>query len=1159
MRSIACLVVLILLAAAPSFSQATTAQLNGKITDPSGAAVPGASVTVTNVETALTRQTESNDQGNYAAPMLPPGNYRINVVKTGFKPVARTGIQLAVDQNARIDVALEIGSVAETVEVVAATPLIAQDSSALGQVIDNTKIANIPLNGRSPFRLVQLTTNVLTAPSANGTSGDTPVNTLDDAMISINGGRARTNEVLIDGIPSTTGFSNQITTVPNVDSTQEFKVQSSGLSAEWGRFGGGVINVSTRAGTNQLHGSLYEFLRNDVLDANEFFNKRAGKEKPLFRMNQFGYAVGAPIILPKVYNGKDRTFFFTDYQGTRWRRGDVFIGTLPTAAQRAGDFSQTLTQRGQQMVVYDPVTTRPDPARAGRYLRDPFPGNRVPQNRMDPVALKMVSYYPLPNTAGDPVTGTNNFVSNASRETDQAAFGARVDHTLTQMWRMFGRFAVNRTTLGQPDNYGNPATTGVGANGKVLLNNYTAGMDQTVALSPATVLNVRYGFARFFWSRKTRSYGFDQRELGFPESLVRQFSEPLFPVANVEGFLGLNGGGTVQLTGQDTHSLLGSVTHLAGKHSIKAGADVRLRRQNRKNLANGGGLYAFTRAMTRGPDPNVVTDNAGVGLASLLLGTASSGSTNIAAGISFQNFYYAGYVQDDIKVTGRLTLNLGLRYETESPYSERRNQINWFDFGITSPVRNSAYPNLAGGLVFASPEDRNVYLWDRDNIAPRAGLAWTLTKTTVLRAGAGLFYAPYGVTDNGEGFTPSSGYSSTTPLLATLDGLTPYRYLRNPYPDGLIQPTRDSLGASTYLGQSIQVLDRGAVTPYSLQWNADVQQSLGRDFLIDVAYSANRGVKLNRTREFNALPPEHLALGTGLQTLVNNPFYPNIPNGTLAQPQVQRRQLLLPYPQYTGVGVDNSSSGNSIYHSVALKLEKRAAGGSGFLLAYTIGKLISDVRNSQGTNGNAQNAGLNTSVQNWYDLRGERAIAEVDAAQSVAFSGVAELPFGPGRRFLSGARGFTGKLAGGWQLSGVLSARSGFPLVLSATIPGGGNRPNSTGQSADLGGGRSRGDQVTRWFDTSAFTQPASYSFGNITRTLPDVRGPGLLNCDLSLVKNTVLREKVALQFRAESFNMFNRPNFWQPNTALGSQQFGQLNTTTGFPRVNQLALKLVF
>ncbi|MDZ4801579.1 MAG: carboxypeptidase-like regulatory domain-containing protein [Bryobacteraceae bacterium] len=1158
MRSVYRVALLLLVCAPAGFSQATTAQVVGRVTDPSGAAVIDADLRVTNVETGLTRQAQSNETGGYVFPALPPGEYRVGVVKDGFKPVTRTGLKLTVNQTARIDFLLELGAVAETVEVTANAGMVEQDTSALGQVIDSTKVSNIPLNGRNPFRLVQLTTNVLVAPSANGQFADVPVNTLDDSMISINGGRARTNEVLIDGIPSTTGFVNQMTTIPNPDSTQEFKVQSNNLSAEWGRFGGGVINVSTRSGSNQLHGSLYEYLRNSAFDANEFFNRRAGNGTPAFRMNQFGYSVGGPVVIPGVYKGTNKTFFFTDYQGTRWRRGDTFLGTVPTELQRKGDFTQTLTQRGQQIVIYDPDTTRVDPANPARFIRTAFPGNVLPASRINPIGAKMAAYYPLPNTTGDPLTGTNNFVNNAARAIEQANFGSRVDHNMGQAWRMFGRFSVNRSTLAQPDTFGNPATSGVGANGKLYLNNYNAGFDNTVTLSPSSVFNVRYGFARFYWARNTRSYGFDQTTLGIPASLVSQMAAPLYPNMSVEGFAA-QGGGSVLRTGQDTHTLLASLARLSGKHNFKFGLDIRLHRMHLFNLNNGGGNYAFNRTMSRGPDPNAVTETGGSGLASLLLGTPTSGSINLAVGNTLQNFYYAGYLQDDFRVSSRLTLNLGVRWEAESPMRERRNQINFFDVGIASPVRNSAFPNLKGGLVFADESNRQVYAWDKNNFAPRGGFAWSFSNKMVIRGGGGLFFAPFGVSDVGEGYVPNSGFTASTPMVATIDGITPFRTLTNSYADGLLKPTRADLGASTYLGQGVTAWDPAAVTPYTVQWNLDIQRSFGRAFLVEAAYSGSRGVKLNQTREYNALDPRYLALGTALQTLVDNPFYPNIPAGGLAQSRVQRRQLLLPYPQYSGVSVVNSSSGNSVYHSLALKGEKRMSKGYSVLLSYTLAKLISDTRNSFGANGNNLNTGLNTGVQNWYDLRSERSLSEIDAARSLAVSFVAELPFGGGKAYLGKLHGVAGRLVSGWQLSGVVTSRSGFPLVLSATIPNGGNRPNSTGVSAELSGDRSRNDQVTRWFNTSAFTQPAAFTFGNVSRTLPDVRGPAFNNIDVSLLKNTRIREGLQVQFRAEYFNVLNHANFWQPNSAFGSQQFGQLNTTTGLPRVGQLALKILF
>jgi hypothetical protein len=1141
------------LAAAPFVhAQSSGGQIAGRVTDPSDAAILDARITIGNIETGVQRETRSNESGAYAFPLLQPGKYRITAQKEGFRPVSRSNVNLQVDQVARVDFQLQLGAVSETVEVTAEAPLLSQDTSALGQVVDNTRIVSMPLNGRSTFRLVQLTTNVLSVPSTNGQFGDVPVNTMDDSIISINGGRAKSNEILIDGIPSTTGFVNQMTTIPSVDGTQEFKVQSNNLSAEWGRFGGGVINVSTKSGTNQIHGTLFHFLRNSELDANEFFNKRAGSGKPPFRMNQFGFALGGPVI-------RNRTFFFGDYQGTRWRRGDVFITTVPTALERSGDFSRTRNPQGQVLTVYDPATSRPDATRPGQFIRDPFPGNVIPRDRIDPVAARLIAYYPSPNTAGDPVTGQNNYVSNASRGIDQMNFAGRVDHNVTSAWRTFGRFAANRSTLAQPDVFGNVASPGVGANGRLKLNNYTGGWDNTVTVSPTAVLNVRYGLARFFWARPTRSLGFDQRELGMPDSLVQQFGAALFPVLSVEGYSNLSGGSVLR-TGQDTHSVLGSVSKLQGRHSLKAGWDVRLRRLNSFNLTNGGGNYSFTRAMTRGPNPLVFTANSGVGMASLLLGAATAGNVNIAAGNSLQNWYYAGYVQDDFQVTRTLTINVGVRYETESPYTERRNQMSYFSPDLPSPVRNARFPNLTGALQFATEEDRYVYDWDRNNFAPRAGFAWSLLPKTVIRGGAGLFYAALVTTNSDTGFTPGMGFSSSTPMLATLDSITPYRSLSNPFPDGLIPPTRESLGASTFLGQGIDVWDRKARTPYNWQWNLDVQRELPWSLLVDVAYAGSKGTRLNAPRQINALDPRYLSLGNALQApLVANPFAGQITAGALSQSSVAQRQLLLPFPQFTSVNVINDGWGNSIYHSLAAKVEKRFSQGVTFLLSYTAGRLISDVRNAISTYDNATNAGLNTNVQNWYDLRSERALSELDVSRQLAFTFVTELPFGAGKKWLSSARGFTGKVLEGWQLSGVTSYRNGYPLQLSAPVVGGGNRPNSTGRSAELSNSRPRSEQIAQWFDRSAFTLPDPFTFGNVGRTLPDVRGPSFTNLDAALVKNTSITEAVRLQLRFEGFNVFNTPHFWLPNTALGNLQFGTINSTTGLPRVLQVSAKLLF
>lgn len=1142
-----------MLCAPAGFGQSTSAQITGQVSDQSGGVVPGASITVLNNATGIKRETESNSTGNYSIPLLQPGTYRITAQKEGFKPVSRSGIVLQVDQVARIDFVLDVGAVTETVEVQADAPLLQQETSALGQVVDNQKILNLPLNGRMTFRLVQLTPGVLTTSGANGQFGDVSVGTFDDINFSINGARAQSNEVMVDGVPATTGFFGLFTTIPSVDATQEFKVQSNSMSAEWGRFGGGVINVSTRGGSNELHGTLFHFLRNSALDANEFFNNRAGRSKPPFRMNQFGAAVGGPVI-------RSKTFFFADYEGTRWRRGDVFLTSVPTAEQRAGDFSKTLTNTGQLIVIYDPATTRTNPAQAGQPLRDPFPGNVLPSGRMDPVARNMIRYYPNPNTTGDQFTLLNNFLSNASRKIDKDGGSGRLDHNLTDSQRLFGRFAFTRNLLNQPDHFANEATPGVGANGSILFKYYTAALDYSATVNPSTIFNLRYGFARFYWFRATRSFGFDQKSLGFPDYVTANAQIPVFPAITVEGYSAMSGGSYLE-TGQDTHSLLPSLTKIAGRHTIKAGGDLRLRRNNLFLISNGGGTYSFNRPFTRGPNPNVFTANAGNGIASMLLGVGS-GSINFLPGVSLQNYYFSGYFQDDIRVASKLTVNIGLRYETETPVTERRDQLGYFDFDFPSPLANPAFPNLTGALRFAGSDigSRYAYNWDKNNFSPRIGLAWSALPKTVVRAGIGVFFGPLEINNNLNTYTPVNGigYGATTPFVGSLDGLSPFRYLRDPYPDGFVSVTTNIQGARTLAGQAVTSWDYAARTPYTLQWNASVQRQIKSGLLLEGAYAASHGVKLARGYNRDALNPVYLSLGSGLQQLVDNPFYGQINVGALAQPRVTRQQLLLPYPQFNGVNIVNSSSASSTYHSLQAKAEKRLSHGVSFLVAYTFGKLISDSNNFLAGLGTQNNA---TGVQNWYNLRPERAVSEMDQSQSLMVNALWDLPFGQGRAFLSGANKVVTSVIGGWQFGTVVTYRAGIPLVMSAPVTGLGTRPNSTGQSAEITTSRSRHEAITRWFDTNQFLLPDPFTLGNVSRTLPDVRGPAIRNLDIILAKNFRVKERTEVQFRSEFFNVLNITNFWMPNTAYGSLQFGQINATQSsiLPRVIQFALKVAF
>jgi hypothetical protein len=426
----------------------------------------------------------------------------------------------------------------------------------------------------------------------------------------------------------------------------------------------------------------------------------------------------------------------------------------------------------------------------------------------------------------------------------------------------------------------------------------------------------------------------------------------------------------------------------------------------------------------------------------------------------------------------------------------------------------------------------------------------------VLRTGAGLFYSPLEFSNNAVGFTPNLGYSASTPFVASLDGMTPLNTLADPFGSGVLQPTRNSLGDRTYLGQGISLWDPHAITPTIWQWNFDVQQQLTRDLTVDVAYAGSRGIHLTRAREQNALDPKYLSMGIALQSpLVTNPFYGSISTGALSQRTIGQRQLLLPYPQYTSVTSINSTSANSNYHSLQVKVEKRFSSDTSFLLAFTGAKLLSDANNQLAPIGPANSAG----PQNWYDLKAEKAVSEMDVSRNLTISYVAGLPFGTGKRFLNALHGPLPRIVSGWQVNGIVMYRSGLPLNVTAPITGGGSRPNSTGKSARIDQERSHAEQIRMWFDTTAFLLPPPYTMGNVSRTLPDVRSPNFINVDFSLIKSTKLHEKTMLQFRAEAFNALNRPNFWLPVTGMGNTQFGQINSTTGLPRVMQLALKIMF
>lgn len=1129
-----------------SVAQQQSASLTGIVADTSGAAIPGATVTVSDPTRGIKAVATTNDRGEYVFPELNPGDsYQVAVTKTGFKETIQRNVVLQVAQSAKIDLTIDVGDVTESVTVSSDPPQLDTQTSSLGQVITGQTVENLPLNGRSTFRLIALTPGVTFSPSAYGQFGDVAVNTTWDTNFTINGGRAQSNEILIDGVPSSTGFFNQITTLPTVDDTQEFKVESNNLSSEYGRYAGGAINVTTKGGTNQYHGDAYEFLRNSFFDANDWFNKRAGNPRAPFRMNQFGGTFGGPLTIPHLYNAKDRTFFFFSYQGTRRTQGATFIGTVPTAAERAGDFSAL------SATIYNPYTTNPTTK-----ARTAFPGNIIPPSLLDPVAVKMAAYYPLPNT-GPAGALTNNFLSNEPVRLSQDVYSLRVDQNVSQKYHVSGRYAYSRTPLTQPDYFHNVATSGTGAVGTTTFTNQSFSLNNIYQVSPTLLINANYGFARWFQARQTRSYGFDNSELGFPASLVNAITIPMFPAVNIAGYTGL-ANQSYLINGNDSHAVLINVKKIFSRHSLSVGADGRMHRINFFNVANSAGSYSFANAQTQGPI--ATTAAGGNAFASFMLGFGSSGTIPIGSGVALQDFYGAVYVQDDIRLRDNLTINLGVRYDGESAFTDRNNELNYFDPTIASPAANASFPDLTGGLVFADTGNtpRTVYTRQHTNVAPRVGFAYSPDSLTSFRGGFGTSFAPLEIANNAVGFSPSLGFASSTSWNTSLDGgLTPNNLLRNPFPQGLVQPTGASLGAGTQLGQALTVWNHNPPTPYSMQWNLDVQRQFPHSILFDLGYAGSRGVHLTGTFDRNTLNPEYLSLGSGLTTQVANPFQPYVSIGALSSPTVARRQLLLPYPQFLSVQEVNNPYGSSTYHSLQTKLVKRMSGGVSVLVSYTWSKLISNV--------NAQNAPIgptdNTGVQNYYDLRAERAVSELDQTHNLVANAVYELPIGRGKFFLRDVGNWSNALIGGWKLTGILTEQSGFPLTLSAAGTGAGTRPNLVpGVNPRISTSRSNQERVLAYFNTAAFVTPPAYTFGTVGRTYTGVRGPGVSNLDASIQKDTSF-EGLRTELRLEMFNVTNTPHFSMPDMARQDAGFGTITSVLPSPpqRQMQIALKLLF
>jgi hypothetical protein len=1151
------------------FGQANVGAIFGHVSDQSGGAVPGAVVVLLNPATNERATVVTNDRGDYIFNAVRPAAYRISAESKGFKTAVREGIILQVAEKISVEFTLEPGAVTERIEVQGDAPLLQPGTSDIGTVINQRTLIDLPLEGRNVYQLITLAPGVTpnstygfnTVPQSTTLSGGPGIGL---NQVSINGGRNLVNEFLLDDVPNTTMGYNGVAIIPPLDAVQEFNLLTNSPSAKYGRTGGGLTTAVTKSGTNSFHGDLWEFLRNDKLDANNFFANRSGASLAPFRQNQFGGAAGGPVI-------HDKTFFFGSYEGFRQAVGGTYLLTVPTDLQRQGDFSQTFRSDGSLFTIFDPFTTRKDPATGG-FVRNAFAGNRIPSNRFDPVAKNLLQYFPEPNLPGDAGTNTNNYLSQAGAHNSTDLFLGRVDHNLSLKQRIFARVSYDRQNFQGGNVLGNIADF----NSDPFHNRHKGlTLSYTNVLSPSTILNVRYGLLREEQTNDSHSIGFDASTIGLPPSLTGQFEANMFPRFDIAGYTSL---GTQYFSlverNNTTHSLAANVSKVVGRHSIETGIDLRVIQGALFQAGWPSGQFAFDPGFTNGPDPNAGEGN-GNGFASFLLGTAGAGYASYDPHWMFSQRYYAFYLQDDIKVNRRLTLNVGVRYDYESPLSDRYNQLSFVDLNADVPLNVTPVdvglglglrpqPPFKGAVGFPGLNGAGKGVTEpvHTDWAPRFGFALSLTDKTVIRSAYGLMY-PGTTADNSGNYPTVQGFNPFSQMVTSADGITPFNnpdrsfLLSNPFPNGLRPIVGSSLGATTSLGNDNVGFLRTDKHPYIEQWNFGVQRELPGSMLVEAAYVGSRGIHLAdyAGAQFNALPDQYLALGNSLFDTVQNPFFGVLPDTSSlgSTEEISRRQLLRPYPYFGSVAGQAGHIGTSTYHGFQLKVQKRMSHGLSALLSYTNSKLIDDAST---TDGGPNNSGLG-GHQDFNNRRLDRTISPYNRSQVAVLSFIYELPFGRGKP-LGGTLDtpVLSHLVSGWQVDSILTFATGYPLVIgcgSCSFPA--TRPDLVGDPNQGASGPAQ-QRLDRWFNVDAFAPNQPFHYGNVSRSLPNTRGPGQNNTNFSVIKDTRFAERYRLQFRAEFFNLFNRVEFGLPDSTLGSASFGVISSQVNIPRQIQFGLK---
>ena len=1209
-------------------AQTSYGAISGTVMDPTAAAIAEAEVTLTNSATGEKQVQRSSPDGLYEFVNLKPATYKIDVEKAGFKHISRPDVIVQVDQKVRIDLTMQVGEVSQTIEVTGETPLLQSETSSLGQVVEGRKVTELPLNGRNVFNLITLAPSVVPQGSAGGTP--VGVNPFGWGNYQVNGSFGNESAQYLDGQPLNIGYINLPVIIPTQDSVQEFKVQTSNTGADWGKFSGGVINLSTKSGTNGLHGEAYEYLRNAVLNANTPFNKaqeiQQGKaNKPgAFTQNQFGANAGGPLVIPNVYDGRNKTFWFVSWEAFRLREGvPPILTTVPTNAQLAnpGDFSYLLTP------LRDPCSgTVTTPVACPNAPTTPvvnFPGNVIPASRLSTTSLALLPLiFPKPNLPGsvDPTTGAtiNNYGASYAAGGNQNEVVGRFDQNIGAKQRLYFRYTYwNVLDLPQ-----NPLNNGLCLDRCAeIYYTYSGVLGYNYSITPTTIVAVNASISRFKYNRAPINAGFDLTKIGWPASFNTNIPSgartPPTPCIVNYGDSVMCTQGQSFIQDRNTQWDLGpNITMLRGRHSIKVGYQLEVGRDNyaQTNIASGSygfGLPSFT----------------GNALADFLLGYADNptnienhffGQTIIPALVAGQQIYNAFYIDDTYRVTHKLTLNLGLRYDLQGPWSERFNRLSYFNPSAPSWLANPTastngavnapgVPGLKGDVFLVSP---NALPFNRTSIpksysewGPRIGFAYSIDPKTVIRAGYGIFWIPNYVS---FGLNPNNDLvnDATSSYTGTVNGITPVNTLSNPFPTtpnmAPVPPvgrTLGTLGTQQYASQVTQSFATADYfnhpSGYVQQWNLNIQRQLPWDLFVSAAYVGSKGTHLQSyAQSINQISSGQLetaagqceaqsavtgvrcvatatgAPAVGLLQSVANPFFDTATGMAWAGSGTSTTagQLLRPYPQYGNLQLAGQGSYDSSYNSFQATVERKFTSGGSLLVTYTNSKLLSDTDTL--TNWLEASTG---QIQNNNNNRAERSLSSQDVSQRLVISYVYDFPFGSGQKYLANLGTVANKFVSGWGIDGITIFQKGFPLAITnlgvngvgnytSLFGGGQSRPNYI---SGCNKGAPPGYKLGQWFNTACFTYPADFTFGNEARTDPSLRSSGVNNWDFAIFKKTMFGpdERLGIAFRAEFFNTFNRTQWAPPNTQLGSSTFGQV--TGIYPGTNarliQFGLKFLF